>query len=496
MVLALFVQQLDGNNIILLTKSQLGMDRAVHISHAFSRDIAAARAISRNFGRIACIVVLKHFRIHYELVNEVFLACVTRVDHNPFDGRQMLDCARLTLTTVCKGMEVTVSKIQKMYLEVYFAMERILYGDNGLDVLSQKLMDIAPHAAITGILNHGTAQVHLTDWDKTRVQLENQAKRFASLQEVEFTIPGLTPSEDEQRRDNPSTPPGQTSPVATKTDNKPGGFDGKATASFGPSFSNVPALSMHQQHRRNASNVVFTPSIEQTSSAFDPFDIDRGNGDSTTSATSSSPKSAPLTRTASLASIPSSSSRTSDELSSGISADEFNPFGISTPRAAAAMHLPEKPRGIAMATRATPPPISAITRMSSDAPSNASGEFDPFGISGGVPGLGNKATSPTSSSSSPSPSVPNLRMQNSDGAVQRPRVGTPPASGASRLMSASSSPNLHSTSSLAPPSSNSPQRAITPPISPRAHLASFKLSPPPPSSSGSRRRRGTITKPA
>jgi hypothetical protein len=52
------------------------------------------------------------------------------------------------LTSVCKGSDVTAAKIAKSQPETHFALERVLFGQDGLGALNQKLLELSPHFSV------------------------------------------------------------------------------------------------------------------------------------------------------------------------------------------------------------------------------------------------------------------------------------------------------------------------------------------------------------
>ena len=201
MVLALFVQQAsDGTNLFLsqyVVGSQriavcLTLSTSCSFSHGqklsnyqrytsissthmtsqqtFYQELAKIRAddfsgrpirSASNF-KSGCIE-LHQYRVEYLLQHEVYLSVLNHVEDSPLVAKSYLDRMRryrpvlLTsssqssgslLLAVCKGPETTPAQLQRRSVELLFAFERVLQGDDAVEILNQKPLELSPNAGV------------------------------------------------------------------------------------------------------------------------------------------------------------------------------------------------------------------------------------------------------------------------------------------------------------------------------------------------------------
>lgn len=105
------------------------------------------------------VLLLQQYRIDYQLHHEVYAAAVTLDEDSPFEASTALNrvraygsSARLLrssprlLIASAKGLEITVAAVQRRQTELMFSLDRVLQGDDGLEMLSQKPSELAPNA--------------------------------------------------------------------------------------------------------------------------------------------------------------------------------------------------------------------------------------------------------------------------------------------------------------------------------------------------------------
>lgn len=76
------------------------------------------------------VVILKRFRAVYILMNEVYLVTVCYNHDYPFDAQRLTNMARSLLFDACKGVDVTVSELFKLYGQIVVALDELLNETN------------------------------------------------------------------------------------------------------------------------------------------------------------------------------------------------------------------------------------------------------------------------------------------------------------------------------------------------------------------------------
>jgi len=89
------------------------------------------------------------YRANYTTLGDVSMAAISPVESNPFDGSVCLRRMKRVLVAACKnGTDglVTSKELQKGYGEVFFALERVLDGEEGVTTFASKLQEVQPHS--------------------------------------------------------------------------------------------------------------------------------------------------------------------------------------------------------------------------------------------------------------------------------------------------------------------------------------------------------------
>jgi len=190
-VVALAIQQLDGVNIFLLTKSYLSMSHGISISQAFASKIVKIRKadFARTSGprtlephyRSGAFIVCHQYRVQYALLNEVYLLAFTHREDNPFESELSIKRTKSLLCSLCKGIDVTILHICKKITEIYFALEKILDGDDAVD-LNQKISETS-HSQ-----DQSDAKIQ-SPMDIVNTRFNSDQKRLTSLYKPSFPLP-------------------------------------------------------------------------------------------------------------------------------------------------------------------------------------------------------------------------------------------------------------------------------------------------------------------
>jgi len=200
----LIIQQVvDGKNLFLNLCYYLSMNKALLISKCFSQEIkkiknddlqTGTRTTSVPNYRFGSIIALNQYRVQFQLLNEVYIMAVNSVEDNPFELDFYVQKMKSLLISICKGLDVTTNAISRRYGEIFFALEKVVQGEDGSDVLNQKALEISPNsgtktAYVPG--NPGAEQA----WKNAISNYDKQAKSFTELSKIEFTIPTISTSE-------------------------------------------------------------------------------------------------------------------------------------------------------------------------------------------------------------------------------------------------------------------------------------------------------------
>eukprot|EP01133_Synstelium_polycarpum_P006738 gene6738-7832_t len=99
------------------------------------------------------------------ILSEVFVLAISHANDNPYEGALYLARAKRVLLSATK--EISEASLLKRSNEIYFALERVLFGEDGVEVLSQRLLDSSPHyvaatASSTPVTTSPLSSVSLT----------------------------------------------------------------------------------------------------------------------------------------------------------------------------------------------------------------------------------------------------------------------------------------------------------------------------------------------
>ncbi|KAF2071997.1 hypothetical protein CYY_006686 [Polysphondylium violaceum] len=141
------IQQHDGTILFSNVREYLSPDKALLAAKAFKNHISLNDDHFITKGSTnhltGSIVVLNMYRVHYMILNDIFILAISQANDNPYEGSVYLVRVKRVLWTVSK--ELLIHNIMKKYTEVYFALERVLFGEDGVDVLTQRINEIQPH---------------------------------------------------------------------------------------------------------------------------------------------------------------------------------------------------------------------------------------------------------------------------------------------------------------------------------------------------------------
>ncbi|KAL6046306.1 hypothetical protein QOT17_022275 [Balamuthia mandrillaris] len=130
----------------------------------------------------------ERYQVHYCAIGEVFILVISMVHANPFAGSACLLRVKSALASVCRGTEVTTLQLSKRYGEILFALERILEGGDGLDLLQQKLSDIQPHAMLTQRAYDSLIPGHKEAWSSMEKRCDSHTKEIEAEMQLEFAM--------------------------------------------------------------------------------------------------------------------------------------------------------------------------------------------------------------------------------------------------------------------------------------------------------------------
>ncbi|KAN0015974.1 hypothetical protein ACTFIU_005924 [Dictyostelium citrinum] len=146
-IVGLVIQQHDGTILFQNVREYLSLDKAHLAAKAFKNQISSYDENFITKGSIShltgSVVVLNMYRVYYMILNELFILAISQANDNPFEGSIYLARAKRVLWSVSK--DFTTTQINKKYTEIYFALERVLFGEDGVEVLSQKISEVSPH---------------------------------------------------------------------------------------------------------------------------------------------------------------------------------------------------------------------------------------------------------------------------------------------------------------------------------------------------------------
>ncbi|EGG25413.1 hypothetical protein DFA_03662 [Cavenderia fasciculata] len=155
-IVGLIVQNHNGNVLFQNVREYLSHEKANIASKAFIDQITSYDDAFISRGTTShltgSIVVLNMYRIYYMILNEIYILAISQANDNPYEGALYLARAKRVLLAVSK--ELTEVQIQRKYSEVYFALERVLFGEDGVEVLTQRLSDVQPHSISNRIDGH------------------------------------------------------------------------------------------------------------------------------------------------------------------------------------------------------------------------------------------------------------------------------------------------------------------------------------------------------
>jgi len=141
------IQQHDGTILFSNVREYLSPDKALLAAKAFKNHISLNDDSFISKGSTThltgSIVVLNMYRVHYMILNDIFILAISQANDNPYEGSVYLVRVKRVLWTASK--ELLVHNIMKKYTEVYFALERVLFGEDGVDVLTQRINEMQPH---------------------------------------------------------------------------------------------------------------------------------------------------------------------------------------------------------------------------------------------------------------------------------------------------------------------------------------------------------------
>jgi len=144
------------------------------------------RSTPPNF-RSGTITIFNQYTVGYSLINEIYIMAVSHVRDNPFDTLPWINKVKKILVTVCKGTEINAARLMKSWGEIFFALERTMSGEDGTEILSQKLADVSP---FTFTNNKGSEITSISDkgW-KDLSKFEEDNKRLETFTKLEFKVP-------------------------------------------------------------------------------------------------------------------------------------------------------------------------------------------------------------------------------------------------------------------------------------------------------------------
>eukprot|EP01132_Coremiostelium_polycephalum_P004108 gene4108-5140_t len=155
-IVGLVVQQHDGTILFQNVREYLSPEKANLAAKAFKNQISSydnafiSRGSTNHLS--GSIVVLNMYRIHYMILNEIFILAIAQANDNPYEGAIYLARAKRVLISVSK--DIILNQLNKKNTEIYFALERVLFGEDGVEVLSQRVSEVQPHI----ISNHHSIQ--------------------------------------------------------------------------------------------------------------------------------------------------------------------------------------------------------------------------------------------------------------------------------------------------------------------------------------------------
>jgi len=243
-VVALLIQELTGKNVFLLTRFPLTVRQALPLSTQFHQQIQTLlptlpRALNIPSAELAeqsvpsetlvttevvpntLSVILgdplqlidedgEHpdedgelneisgsYRAHYDVLGDVAVAAIASILTNPFEASLCLRRTKRVLVAACKtgpdGL-VTSKELQKPYGEVFFALERVLDGDEGVGTFSARLQDVQPHIAEN---SHESGRIAVLNATKTwKEALDEYAEYQNNVEQTTALVINIKADED------------------------------------------------------------------------------------------------------------------------------------------------------------------------------------------------------------------------------------------------------------------------------------------------------------
>jgi len=198
------VQQNDGINLFLQPYLQMPPAELLSLSRDFSQYISKLR--SDDFGPLGPkstqnfktgSVVLQHYHtVLYSLLNEVYILIVAS-ENEYYEALHVLNRVKRLLIAACKGVEATQIQLSKKYGEIYLGLERILFGEDGVDVLSQKILEATPYsmsvpANLSGLTSNGKVYENSIQYTTVPTSLsyneDTDVKQYRSMRSTSFIL--------------------------------------------------------------------------------------------------------------------------------------------------------------------------------------------------------------------------------------------------------------------------------------------------------------------
>lgn len=183
------VQSSNGAVLFLVTSKHMGTIRAARALKSFATEIAVIR--KREFAKVdglaapayrdGCIETTD-YRLAYTLLHDVHLVIVSHSDDNPFVHVPLLKEGKKILTTAAGGIAVTPTKLQKTQSEIHLALLRLLLGDKGSEVVTQKLLEISP-------FHNNEKAPEGSEWEEEVARYDESIRCLKDLSYVNITVP-------------------------------------------------------------------------------------------------------------------------------------------------------------------------------------------------------------------------------------------------------------------------------------------------------------------
>ncbi|GAM28837.1 hypothetical protein SAMD00019534_120130 [Acytostelium subglobosum LB1] len=146
-IVGLMVQLHNGNVIFQQVREYLSHEKAYLVSRAFINQISSYDNAFISRGSTShltgSIVVMNMYRVYYMILSEVFILAISHANDNPYEGSLYLARTKRLLTTYAK--EINEAQMTRKYNEIYFGMERVLFGEDASELHTSKLTEMQPH---------------------------------------------------------------------------------------------------------------------------------------------------------------------------------------------------------------------------------------------------------------------------------------------------------------------------------------------------------------